>query len=95
MPQWYCPHCTEAARTVDDAIPYHRCHSTKGLLTPLIVAGTKAKVEVREREDYVGKERVQTNAEGRPVMSVVTTRSDGQDCIIFPPTAHVITEASI
>ena len=45
------------------------------------------KVEAREREDYVGHELVQTDEAGRSVMSVVTTRDDGQDAIVFAPTA--------
>jgi hypothetical protein len=52
----------------------------------MVPAGTRCKVEVREREDYIGKERVQMH-EGRPVMSVVTTRDNGQDTAVFAPTA--------
>lgn len=85
--EWYCPHCTEAARTVDAAIPMHRCVSTKGLLTPLIREGTTAKIEVVERQDYIGKEKAQSDADGRPIMSVVTTRDEGQDCVVFPAAA--------
>lgn len=89
---WSCVVCTEAARTVDDAIPMHRCPGTKGLLTPLVLDGTRAKIQVMEREDYVGDELVQTDGDGRPVMSIVTTRDDGQDCIVFPPSAAAISE---
>jgi hypothetical protein len=54
----------------------------------MLPAGTKAKVEAREREDYVNGDRVQLDPElGRPVMSVVTTRDEGQDVIVFAPTA--------
>jgi hypothetical protein len=72
---------------VDAAIPMHRCVSTKGLLTPLIREGTTAKIEVVERQDYVGKDKAQTDADGRPIMSVVTTRDEGQDCVVFPAAA--------
>jgi hypothetical protein len=58
----------------------------------MIPEGTGCKVQAVEREDYVGKEMVQTNGEGRPIMSVVTVRDDGQDCAVFAPTAHVIRE---
>jgi hypothetical protein len=44
-------------------------------------------VEAQEREDYVGKELVQTDGEGRPIMSVITTRDEGQDCAVLAPTA--------
>ena len=53
----------------------------------MVPAGTRCKVEAVEREDYVGKERVQTDANGRPVMSVVTVRDDGQDVAVLAPTA--------
>jgi len=50
--------------------------------------GVKGKVEVHEREDYIGKEMVQRDENGRPVMNIVTTRDEGQDCMVFAPTAH-------
>jgi hypothetical protein len=61
----------------------------RGLTAPFVPEGTKCKVESKEREDYVGKELVQTDGEGRPVMSVVTTRDEGQDCAVMAPTAHM------
>jgi hypothetical protein len=89
---WYCPNCDAQARTVDAKLPMHQCSGIKGLVSPLVLVGTKAKVETREREDYVGKELVQTDAEGNVVMSTVTTRDDGQDCTIYVGTATVSTE---
>jgi hypothetical protein len=53
----------------------------------MVPAGTSCKVEAVERGDYVGRETVQTDGEGRPVQSVVTTRDDGQDCTVYAPTA--------
>jgi hypothetical protein len=54
----------------------------------MLPAGTRAKVELREREDYVGNELVQLDPERqRPVMSIVTTRDNGQDVAVFAPTA--------
>ena len=56
---------------------------------PFVKKGVSAKVELREREDYVGNERVQLDPElHRPVMSIVTTRADGSnDTMVFAPTA--------
>jgi len=83
---WYCPACGKTDQT-REPLPHsrvHTCPKTRGLTIPFLPAGTKAKVEVREREDYVGKEVVQTDPErGRPVMSVVTTRDDGQDAQVY------------
>jgi hypothetical protein len=53
----------------------------------MVPEGTRCKVEAIEREDYVGSEQVQTDANGRPVMSIVTTRDTGQDTVVFAPTA--------
>lgn len=87
---WVCANdCGSWARTVDAKTPMHRCRSKglAGLLVPLVVVGTSCKVEAIEREDMIGDEHVQTDADGRPVMSVVTTRDDGQDCTVYAPVA--------
>jgi len=88
---WECPNCTVEAKL---PIPQpgqthlHTCPGLRGLAAPLLPRGTKAKVVAHEREDYVGTEHVQLDPEHqRPVMSVVTTRDDGTDAIIFAPMA--------
>jgi hypothetical protein len=89
-PLWTCPNCRTEAR-----LPFpkpgqthlHTCPKLRGLSAPLIPMGMAAKVEARDREDYVGRELVQTDENGRPIMSVVTTRDNGQDAIVFAPTA--------
>jgi hypothetical protein len=58
----------------------------------MVEAGTAAHVKAVERGDWVGREDVQTDAEGRPVMAVVTTRDEGQDCTVFAPCATGIGE---
>lgn len=86
---WHCPNCGKRDQT-KEARPhsrFHVCPKLRGLTAPMLQAGVRAKVEVREREDYVGKDRVQTDAEGRPVMSVVTTRDNGQDTAVYAPVA--------
>ena len=90
---WQCPNCDETAVTTGyKPNRFHRCKGLRGLVAPMVLAGTKAKVERREREDYVGREAVQTDIDGRPVMSVVTTRDDGQDCTVYAPCATATTE---
>lgn len=86
---WECPdrHCTSWATTVDGKVPMHRCPQLRGLLTPLVAAGSRAKQEPVERGDWVGDEAVQLDGDGRPVMSVVTTRDDGQDATVYAPLA--------
>lgn len=88
---WGCPNCKAEHRT-DRFLPnrYHTCPSLGGLTAPMVRAGVSAKVEAVMREDYVGSERVTTDDEGRPVMSVVTTRDDGQDVAVFAPVATTL-----
>lgn len=88
--RWHCPNCgkTDVTNEARPHTRFHTCPRLRGLTAPMLPAGTSAKVELREREDYVGRERVQLDPElGRPVMSIVTTRDDGQDCVVFAPTA--------
>lgn len=87
--RWACAarHCTSEAVTVDGKMPMHRCGQTHGLLVPLTPAGVRAEHRPTERGDWVGREIVQTDARGRPVMSTVTVRDDGQDCTVYAPLA--------
>ncbi|WP_143589852.1 hypothetical protein [Streptomyces africanus] len=68
---------------------FHTCPGLAGLLAPMVLEGVRARVRAVVREDYVGGEDVRYDDEGRPVMSVVTERDDGRDCVAFAPTAHV------
>jgi hypothetical protein len=88
--RWSCPNCTatDVTRDAEPHTRFHSCRGLRGLTAPMVPAGTSCKVEAVERGDYVGAELVQTDAEGRPVMSVVTTRDNGTDCAVFAPTAQ-------
>jgi hypothetical protein len=59
----------------------------------MVPVGTRCKVEAVEREDYINGDLVQVDGDGRPVMSVITTRDDGQDCTVYAPTATARVEA--
>lgn len=87
--RWECPNCT-ATDVTHESQPhtrFHNCRGLKGLTAPMVPAGTRCKVEAVEREDYVGKETVTTDGEGRPIMAVRTTREDGNDVAVFAPCA--------
>ena len=64
----------------------HKCSGHGGMLLPMVQDGVKAHVTLVEREDYIGHEVVQMH-EGRPIMAVSITREDGEDRVIFAPTA--------
>lgn len=88
--RWACPHCkvTSITREARPHSRMHTCVGLKGLIAPLIEEGVKVKVTAHERQDYVGNEQVRRDADGRPMMSVVTEHSDGRtDAIVFAPTA--------
>ena len=93
---WYCPECGLTDRQ-PASVPnrWHPCPKLRGLMAPLLPEGMDAKVEAHDREDYVGKELVQMDPAGRPVMSITTTRSDGSnDVVVFAPTATGSGEAT-
>jgi hypothetical protein len=87
---WECPNCdhTDVTREAGPHTRFHYCPKL-GLSAPMVPSGTACKVEAVEREDYIGGDDVQRNADGRPVMSVITTRDDGNDVAVYAPTAHL------
>lgn len=87
--RWTCPNCTftDVTREARPHTRMHSCRGLRGLTAPMVPAGTRAKVTAVERGDYVAGDLVQTDGEGRPVMAVLTTRDDGQDCAVLAPAA--------
>ncbi len=87
--RWACDHCNARDVTRESAphTRFHSCPGLKGITAPMVREGDRVKVEVRLREDYVRSELVQCDDDGRPVMAVVTTRDDGQDCAVLAPVA--------
>ena len=87
--RWECPNCTatDVTREAQPHTRFHACRGLRGLSAPMVPAGVPCKVEAVERGDWVGGELVQADGEGRPVMAVVTTRDDGQDCAVLAPCA--------
>lgn len=96
--EWYCPNCgrTEQIKTMKSPhVRMHICPKIEGGMTaPMIKQGIKAHVYAVMRQDYVGKERVQLSPTGKPVMTIVTVRDDGQDAIVFVPQARAEGKAS-
>lgn len=89
--RWSCPNCPATAVTHETGphTRFHSCPGLAGLTAPMVLAGVRCKVEAVERGDYVRGELVQTDGNGRPVMSVVTTRDDGTDAAVYAPTATI------
>jgi hypothetical protein len=87
--RWSCPNCTtqSVTRKTGPHTEFHHCAGLAGLWAPMVEDGIKAKVEAVEREDYIDGEDIRYDGNGRPIMSVVTTRDDGQDCAAYAATA--------
>lgn len=87
--RWECPNCdlTDVTREANPHTRFHNCGGLGGMSAPMVPAGTKCKIEAVEREDYIGSQDVQLNDEDRPIMSVLTTRDEGQDCTVYAPCA--------
>lgn len=88
--RWSCPNCVQLAvtRRPEPHTEMHNCPGLAGLWAPMVEDGVKAKVEAVVRDDYVGSEDVRYDGEGRPIMHVRTTRNDGDDLVVYAPTAH-------
>ena len=84
---WRCPECGLTEQTVNKPNRYHNCPRMGGLTTPLLRAGTKAKIERVMREDYTNGDEIRLDDAGRAVMAIKVTRDDGQDAFVFAPTA--------
>lgn len=84
--RWICPNCDHSRVTNGQpGVVIHTCGGLRGLIAPLVPEGTRCKIEAVLREDYVLGDTPQRDAEGRPIMAIVTTRDDGQDCRVLAP----------
>ena len=65
---WVCPNgCPtfDVTERADVHQQLHPCSSMGGLTVPLVEQGTRVKVSIHEREDYLGNEVVTTDDAGR------------------------------
>jgi hypothetical protein len=87
--RWECPNCDVTDVTRGRGNRFHRCSGLAGLTTALVPAGTRCKIEAVEREDFIHGADVRYDVDGRPVAAAVTTRDDGNDVVVYAPTAHM------
>jgi hypothetical protein len=87
---WVCPGCghTDRTRQAQAHTRMHACPKAGGMTVPLVVAGTRAKLVLHERDDYVGTEDVQVADDGKVYMSAEIVRDDGNDIAVYAPTAY-------
>jgi len=88
--RWACPNCdaTDITREAGQHTRFHTCGGLAGLTAPMVPHDQRVKVEAIEREDYIGSEDVRLDDDGRPIMSVLTTRDEGTDLVVYAPTAY-------
>jgi hypothetical protein len=86
---WSCPNCeaTKLTREARPHTPFHPCRGLAGLMVPFVPDGTDCKVEAVEREDYTNGDLVQVDGNGRVIMAASITRDDGEDRVVYAPTA--------
>lgn len=90
--RWECPNCdTKDVHAVEPGQSrMHDCPGLKGLVAPLVPAGTRCKVEANVWEDYIRHEgAVRKDNDGTPVSSVTVTRENGTDIAVFPAAAVI------
>ena len=77
--RWVCPNCTTTTVTnrAEPHTEFHTCRGLRGLNAPMVLDGTRCKIETVERGDWIGSEDVQLDGAGRPVMAAVVTRDHG------------------
>lgn len=87
--RWECPSCdfTDVTYEAQPHTRMHACRGLRGLTAPMVPAGARAEHRPQERGDYTNGDLVQTDGEGRVVMSLLTIRDDGEDCTVYAPTA--------
>lgn len=86
---WTCGNCSDTAVTRGQPNRFHQCRGLAGILAPMVLDGQRSRVLAVEREDYIGREIVQYDGNGRPVMAVRTDHWDGSnDVIVNAPTAR-------
>lgn len=88
---WECGGCTAAHVTTlpGPHAPMHQCPGMRGLLVPYVPAGSRVKVTAHEREDWIAGELVQSDGDGRPVMSVTVEDDDHIDAVVYAATARL------
>ena len=91
MRPYACSRCETTALVADSerGSAMHPCPGLGGMAVPLAPADQRSKAELVAREDYVGADRVQTDAEGRVWSSVVVTTDECEHVGVYAPTATV------
>lgn len=87
--RWACPNCDQTAVTDDPRVHtrFHRCAGAGGFPVPMVEAGVAAKVELVERDDYIGDGVQRRDADGRPIMAARATTDQGEHLAVYPETA--------
>lgn len=90
--RWICSNGCGVVDLTPAGLPnrFHTCRALGGISAPLVPDGSDVRVRAVEREDYIGQEIVQLDANGRPIMAVITDRPDGSyDTAVMAPTASM------
>lgn len=83
--EWWCPHCTQMSVTerADMHVEFHHCRGMAGLWAPMFQRGERGHLEPVERQDYVGKDKVTTDARGRAYQAIDKVDAFGNQTGLF------------
>jgi hypothetical protein len=89
--RWECPNCDlkDVTHEAGAHSRMHTCRGIGGLVAPMVPEGTRCKAVAKVREDYVGREDVTYDPNGRPIMAVEVTRDEGTDVAVLAPCASM------
>lgn len=83
--RYTCPKCDGWLDGIGNRM--HNCPGLGDMAIYFIPEDQDVKIIVNEREDYINGETVQLDSNNRPIMSIKTVRDDGEDIVIYAPTA--------
>lgn len=89
--RWSCPLCAaiDVTHEAQPHVRFHACPAQAGMTVPMVPSDVRHKVTRLEREDYIGDELVQRDADGRPLMALQVERDDGfVDTVVYAPMAR-------
>lgn len=89
---WVCQHCSCRVQTQGLGVrtPLHPCPAHANFRLPMMAEGERGDLRLHERDDYVGREDVQTDDDGRPIARAEIVHEDGSnDVWVYAPAARV------
>lgn len=87
---WVCVACglTDRTTQLGAHTRMHSCSTAGGMTVPMVAAGTRGKLVMHEREDYLNGEDVQRDADGHVFMAARVVTDEQEHVAVYAPTAY-------